>query len=135
MCHRFGYTFDMSVYLGKQKNNADTGITPTHGSMLELVHKVEGVGHKIFMDNYFTSPKLFNDLLSRKINACGTVRHNRKGMPLNFSPKELKMKKRRYCVEGEGDTQGCMLEGQTGSLCTPVEGNFKTGESNKARHH
>jgi hypothetical protein len=61
--------------------------------VLELVRKVEGVGHKIFMDNYFTSPKFFNDLLRRKINACGTVRHNRKGMPLNFSPKELKTKK------------------------------------------
>jgi outer membrane protein assembly factor BamA len=79
LCDRFGYTFDMSVYLGKQKNNADTDITPTHGTMLELVRKVEGVGHKIFMDNYFTSPKLFNDHLSRKISACRTIRHNRRG--------------------------------------------------------
>jgi hypothetical protein len=54
-------------------------ISPTHGAVLELVCKVEGVGHKIFMDNYFTSPKLFTDLLSRKISACGTVRHNRRG--------------------------------------------------------
>jgi hypothetical protein len=65
---RFGYTFDTSVYLVKQKNNAATDIMPTHGAMLELVCKVEGVGHIIFMDNCFTSPKLFNDL-SRKINA------------------------------------------------------------------
>jgi hypothetical protein len=84
---RFGYTFDMSVYLGKQKNNTDTDIRPTHGTVLELVRKVEGVGHKIFMDNDFTSPKLFNHLLSRNINPRGTIRHNRKGMPLNFSPK------------------------------------------------
>jgi hypothetical protein len=42
----------MNIYLGKQKNNAaSTDITPTHGSVLELVHKVEGVGHKIYMDN------------------------------------------------------------------------------------
>jgi hypothetical protein len=87
----------MSVYLGKQKNNADTDITSIHGTVLELVCKFEGVGHKIFMDNYFTSPKLFNDFLSRKINACGTVRYNRKGIPLSFSPKELKMKKEILC--------------------------------------
>jgi hypothetical protein len=57
LCDKFGYTFDMSVYLGKQKNNADTDITPTHGTVLELVRKVEGAGHKIFTDNYITSPK------------------------------------------------------------------------------
>jgi hypothetical protein len=93
LCDRFGYTFDMNLYLGKQKNNAaGTHITLTHGTVLELVHKV-GVGHMIYMDKYFTSPKLFNDLHSRKINACGTVRHNKRGMPLDFSPKQLKMNK------------------------------------------
>jgi hypothetical protein len=33
------------------------------------------------MDNYFTSPALFDDLLQRKINACGSVRHDKRGMP------------------------------------------------------
>jgi hypothetical protein len=44
------------------------------------------------MDNYFTSPNLFNNPHSRKINACGTVRHNMKGMSLDFGPKQIKMK-------------------------------------------
>jgi hypothetical protein len=44
--------------------------------VLELVWKVEGAGHKISMNNYFTSPKLFNDLHHSKINVCGTVHHN-----------------------------------------------------------
>jgi hypothetical protein len=39
---------------------ASTGVTPTHGTVLEHVQEAEGVEHKIFMDNYFTSPKLFN---------------------------------------------------------------------------
>jgi hypothetical protein len=68
----------MRVYLGKERNVASTDITTTCGMVLELVRKVEGVGRKIFMDNYFTSPKLFNDLAHRKINACGTVHQNRK---------------------------------------------------------
>jgi hypothetical protein len=83
------------------------------------------------MDNYFISPKLFNDLHSRKINACGTVRHNRKEMPLDFSPKQLKMKK--------GDTVS-RVKGTLRAVCwkdkgevyvlsnmhiPPVEGNFK----------
>jgi hypothetical protein len=132
LCDRLGYIFDMNIYLGKQKNNAvGTDITPTHGTVLELVCKVEGVCHKIYMGNYFTSPKLFNDLHSRKINACGPVRHSRKGMPLDFSPKQLKMKK--------GDTVS-RVKGTLRAVCwkdkrevyvlsnmhfPPVEGNFK----------
>jgi len=30
--------------------------------VLQLIQRVEGLGHKIFMDNYFTSPDLFDDL-------------------------------------------------------------------------
>ena len=51
-----GYTYDMSVYLGKQWQHA-TQITATHGTVLQLIRRVEGLGHKIFMDNYFTLPE------------------------------------------------------------------------------
>jgi hypothetical protein len=44
------------------------------------------------MDNYFSSPAQFDDLYKRKIN-YGTVHHNRKNVPANFDPKDLKMKK------------------------------------------
>jgi hypothetical protein len=37
----------MSVYLGKQRNLANTYVTFTRGTLLELVWKVEGVGHYI----------------------------------------------------------------------------------------
>jgi hypothetical protein len=47
-------THDLRVYLGKQRKVASTEVTPTHGTVLELVLKVEGAGHKKFMDNYFT---------------------------------------------------------------------------------
>jgi hypothetical protein len=57
--------------------------------VLEVVWKVEGVGLKIFMDNYFTSLKLLNDLHHRKMNACSTVHQNRKEMLPKFSPKHL----------------------------------------------
>ncbi|PSN35194.1 PiggyBac transposable element-derived protein 4, partial [Blattella germanica] len=79
ICDSNGYTYDMTVYLGKQRDNATPQISATHGTVLQLTSKVEGVGHKLFMDNYFSSPDLFNDLHERKINCCGTVRHNRKG--------------------------------------------------------
>jgi hypothetical protein len=69
------------MYLGKQRQNATTQITATHRMVLPVIQRVEGLGHKIFMDNYFTPPALFDDLFQRKIDACGTVRHDRCGMP------------------------------------------------------
>jgi hypothetical protein len=37
--------------------------------------------------------KLFNNLHQRKLNACVTVFHNRKEMPLNLSPKHLQLER------------------------------------------
>jgi hypothetical protein len=37
--------------LGKQLLNAASSITPTHGKVLQLTRKVEGVGHILSMDN------------------------------------------------------------------------------------
>jgi hypothetical protein len=54
LCESLGHTYDMSVYLGKQRQNATTQITATHGTVLQVIQRVEGLGHKIFMDNYFT---------------------------------------------------------------------------------
>jgi len=71
----------MSVYLGKQRQHATAQITAMHGMVLQVIRRVEGLGHKIFVDNYFTSPAVFGDLFQRKINTCGTVRHDKRGMP------------------------------------------------------
>jgi hypothetical protein len=45
----------MSVYFGKQRQHATAQTTATHGTVLQVVRRVEGLGHKILMDNYFTS--------------------------------------------------------------------------------
>jgi hypothetical protein len=36
------------------------------------------------MDNFFSSPDIFDDLHTRDINCCGAVRQNHKGMPGAF---------------------------------------------------
>ena len=93
LCDSLGYTYDMSMYLGKQRQHATAQITATHGTVLQVIQRVEGLSHKIFMDNYFTSPALVDDLFQRKINACGTVHHDRHGMPRDIGPKSQKMKR------------------------------------------
>lgn len=38
-------------------------------------------GHHVYMDNYYTSPELFEELRVHNTYACGTLRKNRKGVP------------------------------------------------------
>jgi hypothetical protein len=68
-------------------------MTAIHENLRHLTCRVESLGHKIFMDNLFSSPRLFDDLDRCKINSCGTVRSNRKDMPYNFGLKKLKLKR------------------------------------------
>ena len=83
----------MSVYLGKQQLLATQEMSATHGTVLELVRRVEGLGHKLYMDSYLSLPALFDDLFGRKINCCGTVRNDRRGMPKDISSWTIKTKK------------------------------------------
>ena len=87
-----GYTYDMRVYLGRDSQSA-TDMTATHAPVRHLTCRVEDLGHKIFMDNSFSSPRLFDDLERRKINSCGTERPSRKEMPRDFGPKQLKLER------------------------------------------
>ena len=93
----------------------DSDMTATHTTVTHLTSRVEGLGHKIFMDNFFLSPRLFDDLDRRKINSCGTVRPNRRDMPNDFGPKQLKLK-RGDKGEDQGRFDRISLEGQTRSL-------------------
>uniref|UniRef100_A0A3Q3ESV8 PiggyBac transposable element-derived protein domain-containing protein n=1 Tax=Kryptolebias marmoratus TaxID=37003 RepID=A0A3Q3ESV8_KRYMA len=62
------YTWDFFIYEGKTDGNSGKGL------ML-------GTGYKLFVDNFNTSPTLFQDLMQQRIWACGTIRTNRVGFP------------------------------------------------------
>ncbi|XP_056092682.1 piggyBac transposable element-derived protein 4-like [Rhinichthys klamathensis goyatoka] len=75
-----GYTLDFSVYTGK--NNFPTGHGLSYDAVTSLLDcKVLGSGYHVYMDNFYTSPKLLKDLFAMKFGACGTYRDNRKDCP------------------------------------------------------
>ena len=49
----------------------------------------DGLGYHVYMDNYYSDPHLFLELLNKEIYACGTIRSNRIGFP-----KDLVLSKR-----------------------------------------
>ena len=68
-------------------------MTATHATVRHLTSRFECLRHKIFMDNFFSSPRLFDDLDRPKINSCGRVRPSRRDMPHDFRPNQLKLER------------------------------------------
>ena len=93
LCDSTGYTYIMKVYLGKDRRHTAQHVTATHATVTELTKKIERRGHKLYMDNFFSSPELFDDLVKKQIYCCGIVRPNRKGMPQDLRPKTTKLKR------------------------------------------
>ncbi len=57
--------------------------------VLRLAHPLKDQGYTLFMDNYYTCPSLFDALTAMDIMAVGTVRGNRKEMPVDFKGMHL----------------------------------------------
>ena len=52
LCDSTRYTYDMNVYLGKDRQRAEH-LTATHSTVTSLTKRVEGFGHKQYMDSFF----------------------------------------------------------------------------------
>lgn len=94
-----GYCLAFEVYAGKAYTrcvNDSKTIDPTCTRTTKLVvglldkcHLLDR-GHHVYMDNYYTSPELFEELHYRDTFACGTCRSNRKNMSKAVSAAKLK---------------------------------------------
>jgi len=114
----------MIVCLGKDRQH-----TATHVTVTELTRKI-GHGHRLYMDSFFSSPELFDDLVKKQIYCCATVRPNRRGMPQDLGPKTTKLKRGDFHIRTRADLTAilwqdkrdvCML---TNIHSAAAEGNF-----------
>lgn len=67
-----------------------SGSQHTEKVVLSLLQEKLGVGHSVYMDNFYNSVKLTKDLLDHKTYVTGTLRANRKGNPAEVVNKKLK---------------------------------------------
>ena len=74
-----GYIWNWKLYTGKEESN---GIPVTAKVVLELTKH-------FYFDNFYTSPYLCKKLFKLGSGSCGTVRTNRKGIPIDFKNKKL----------------------------------------------
>uniref|UniRef100_A0A8C6WGX3 PiggyBac transposable element-derived protein domain-containing protein n=1 Tax=Neogobius melanostomus TaxID=47308 RepID=A0A8C6WGX3_9GOBI len=75
-----GYTSNFFVYDGKVGEASGNG--QSYDVVMRLLNSTQlGSGYKLYVDNYYTSPALFRDLLQRRISACGTMRSTLREYP------------------------------------------------------
>ena len=53
LCDETGYTYDMVVYMGRTGQSSTQHLTAVHATMSEMTLKIQGCGHKQYMDSYF----------------------------------------------------------------------------------
>jgi len=129
---------DMRVYVGKDSHSATDDMTATHATVRHLTCRVTGLGHKIFMDNFFSSPRLW---LGRKINSCSTVHPNRKDMPCDFGPKQLRLKRGDVGVKTRGGLTALVWKDRqkvymlTNMDPSPAEGNLSYDRNRPVKTH
>ncbi|XP_062583974.1 piggyBac transposable element-derived protein 4-like [Saccostrea cucullata] len=102
-----GYLSKFQVYTGKE-NNQEKGLT--HRVVMDLCHHYFGSNLCVYMDNFYTSPELLNDLHIRGIMACGTVRVNRKGLPKHLLPSKVGLQKHEFKVAQKDNLTYCVWQ-------------------------
>ena len=90
-----GYLLNSKIYTGKEGNVVERDLGKK--AVLCVMEPFLDKGYYVFMDNYYTSVALFEELEERKTLACGTVRSNRSGLPKEICGiKEKKVKQLKW---------------------------------------
>ena len=90
-----GYTYRFSVYRGKEGETVSSkGLS--YDVIMQLVAGLEHQGYIVYMDNFYSSPTLFSDLLTSGFGAVGTLDTSRRGVPSSIAAQKKKMQKPCY---------------------------------------
>ena len=79
LCEPSGYVWNAVVYSGK--SDPVSGLGHSESVVMKLMEKRLDCGHILFVDNFYTSFPLSQELLKRHTLLCGTLRRNRKHLP------------------------------------------------------
>jgi hypothetical protein len=73
-----GYVHDLEVYTAAHPTNSEHTSNTVFSVVDRLWDKVKWNGHCVYMNRWFSSPKIFDHLWDCKTKAIGTVMSNRK---------------------------------------------------------
>ena len=76
-----GYTVDFIVYIGKAANQGKSKHGLGYDVVMALMQPYLNQGYHLYLDNFYTSPELLENLFTQGTPATGTVKLNRSGVP------------------------------------------------------
>lgn len=85
------YCLDLDIYVGNNFVTQTSEFGSTHDRVMHLVRNYLSKSHIIFMDNFYSSPFLYYNLLNVNTGATGTCRP-RKGFPAGYMKTKLPKK-------------------------------------------
>lgn len=82
---RNGYVYDFNIYEGKEKApDSEKKTNLGEKVVMRLCNTLQEKWHQVYFDNFFNSFDLLEKLKSKQLYGCGTIRNNRKGLPVDF---------------------------------------------------
>ena len=88
-----GYIWNSFLYTGKGTQMPDEwsqyGLATA--SVMTLLQPLLGQGYCVIMDNFYNSPQLFDLLVQHQTDAYGTLRPNRRNLPIDYKNMKLIM--------------------------------------------
>ena len=76
-----GYAYNWMLYTGKENDRAAVGLGR---SVVVSLTECLPAGHCVYYDNFFSSVELTLALENKGLGSCGTVRANRRGLPIQL---------------------------------------------------
>ena len=112
LCGINGYPYHLKIYQGKERSaNATTQQEPLGTRVINTMVGIintnsEVLGHKLYLDNFFTSYDLMYELGEQSVRATGTIRENRtRGAKKTLISSKALQKKERgtfdFCTDGK----------------------------------
>ena len=85
-----GYVVQCIPYFSRDNRSSPFKLYQDVVLKLLMASEILGKGFRLFIDNFYTSVELMEDLWARGTYACGTIRRNRKGLPKALMVKKHK---------------------------------------------
>ena len=96
---KLGYIYNWKLYCEEQ------GRKPLGESVvIELLSGLENKGYHVYFDNFYTNPTLCKCLFTLGFGSCGTIRIDRRGIPVTF--KQAKPNKGDITTYQDGNILG-----------------------------